>query len=455
MSKNQIFSHALEIDRSICVGCTHCMRVCPTHALRVRKGKAVLYPDRCIDCGECFRACPINAIKIKEDDLSALNKYKIKAALVPSVMLGQFPDNLSIKRIYKAIYELGFTHIYEVEQSIEFLRNQIVNYQKKSNLKPLISSFCPAIVRLIQVRFPSLTENIIKLRTPKDLTAEIIIDDFTKQGFSIDHIGIFYITPCAAKIAAIKSPVGEEKSVINGVINMNSFFNMIMNKCNSNHYTAEELMEIKTTNLPPMAITWSLTRGEAQYVKGRSFAVDGIVNVCDFLEKIENDEIQDVDFLELRACDESCAGGILCTKNRFLTIESLYKRASISFNKRKNMKVNKDIEKLLINKMNITSIEPRPMNLDNDIEKAIKKLERIREIMCFLPNVDCGLCGAPNCKTLAEDITNNKAHISDCVFIQYKNLTDTEQAKNILTKIWGENIFEKDCSKKGAKYEGS
>jgi len=110
---------------------------------------------------------------------------------------------------------------------------------------------------------------------------------------------------------------------------------MIMNKCNSNHYTAEELMEIKTTNLPPMAITWSLTRGEAQYVKGRSFAVDGIVNVCDFLEKIENDEIQDVDFLELRACDESCAGGILCTKNRFLTIESLYKRASISFNKRK------------------------------------------------------------------------------------------------------------------------
>jgi len=46
----------------------------------------------------------------------------------------------------------------------------------------------------------------------------------------------------------------------------------------------------------------------------------------------------------------------------------------------------------------------------------------------FLPNVDCGLCGAPNCKTLAEDITNNKAHISDCVS-SYKNLTDTEQAK--------------------------
>jgi Na+-translocating ferredoxin:NAD+ oxidoreductase RNF subunit RnfB len=455
MAQNQIFSHALMIDRSICVGCTHCMRVCPTHALRVRKGKAVLYPDRCIDCGECFRACPINAIKIKEDDLSALNKYKIKVALVPAVMLGQFPDNISIRHIYKAIYELGFTHIYEVEQSIDFLKKQIIDYQKKSDIKPLISSFCPAIVRLIQVRFPSLTDNIIKLRTPKDLTAEIILDNFTKQGFDVDEIGIFYITPCAAKIAAIKSPVGEEKSVINGVINMNSFFNMIMNKCKSNHYSNEDLTDIQPATLPPMAITWSLTRGEAQYVKGRSFAVDGIGNVCDFLEKIENDEIQDVDFLELRACDESCAGGILCTKNRFLTVESLYKRASQPYSKRQNIKFNKDISKLLINKMNITTIEPRPMNLDDDLEKAIQKMERIRDIMCFLPNVDCGLCGAPNCKTLAEDIANNKAHISDCIFIQYKNLTDPEQAKNILSKIWGENVFDKDCSKKGAKYEGS
>jgi len=58
-------------------------------------------------------------------------------------------------------------------------------------------------------------------------------------------------------------------------------------------------------------------------------------------------------------------------------------------------------------------------------------------------------------QNLAEDITNNVAHISDCVFIQYKNLTDPEQAKKILAKIWGENVFDKDCSKKGAKYEGS
>lgn len=72
----------------------------------------------------------------------------------------------------------------------------------------------------------------------------------------------------------------------------------------------------------------------------------------------------------------------------------------------------------------------------------------------FLPNIDCGLCGAPNCKTLAEDITNNKAHISDCVFIQYKNLIDTEQAKIFLLK-YGVKIYSKKIVQKGAKYEGS
>ena len=45
------FFHALKIDEDTCIGCSHCMKTCPTEALRVRDGKAVLVPDRCVDCG--------------------------------------------------------------------------------------------------------------------------------------------------------------------------------------------------------------------------------------------------------------------------------------------------------------------------------------------------------------------------------------------------------------------
>ena len=53
-----IFFHSVTLDESKCVGCTNCIKRCPTEAIRVRSGKAVIMSERCIDCGECIRICP-------------------------------------------------------------------------------------------------------------------------------------------------------------------------------------------------------------------------------------------------------------------------------------------------------------------------------------------------------------------------------------------------------------
>ena len=454
--ESNVFHHAFSVDKSVCIGCTHCMKVCPTQAIRVRNGKAEVMPERCIDCGECYRVCPVHAFRIEEDDLSDICQYPVKVALLPAVFIGQFPDDISTDQIYQAIHQLGFTHVHEVEQSVNFLKDKMHFYQNHDSEKPHISSFCPAIVRLIQIRFPSLTDNIIRLKVPHDLTAELIKNDFIKEGYKDHEIGIFYITPCAAKIAAVKSPVGEEKSVINGVINMDSLFNKVMKLVNKkDHISPAE----NRSHLGPDAITWSLTTGESRHTTGRSLAIDGIRNVSDFLEKIENDEITDVDFLELRACDESCAGGILCTKNRFLSAERLQKRAEQSAEEERQAGLtgenNPEANAFLETKMTLSHIEPRPIRLDIELGTALKKIERIRELMCFLPGFDCGACGAPDCRALAEDIVQRKANVSDCVFMQHTNLLDREHAQRIIYKIWGEEALNKDCSKKGAKNEGN
>ena len=453
--ETQAFHHAFGVDKTICVGCTHCMKVCPTQAIRIIEGKAEVMGARCIDCGECYRVCPVHAFRIEEDDLSSINKYKIKVALLPAVMIGQFPEDLSTDKIYNAILQLGFTHVFEVEQSSDFLKTKILEYQKNDIATPLISSFCPAIVRLIQIRFPSITENIMRLKAPHDLTAELIKRDMEQQGYKEEEIGIFYITPCAAKIAAVKSPVGENKSIINGVINMDSLFNKIMHliKNQKNIIPAQH-----RTHLGPDAITWSLTNGEAKQVKGRSLAIDGIKNVTEFLEKVENDEINDVDFLELRACDESCAGGILCTTNRFLTAERLNQRALESADNDTNTamtgEMSHEATAFLESKMTLDHIEQRPIKLDADLATALKKMERIRDLMCFLPGFDCGACGAPDCRALAEDIAQKRANVSDCIFMQHTGLIDRTHAQRIIYKIWGNESLNKDCSKKGAKNEG-
>ncbi|HOY73004.1 MAG TPA: [Fe-Fe] hydrogenase large subunit C-terminal domain-containing protein, partial [Tenuifilaceae bacterium] len=197
------------------------MRVCPTEALRVRGGKALLQSNRCIDCGECYRVCPTGAIIVEQDDFNSIFNYKYRVALVPSVLLAQYPEDVSVDMAIHALLRIGFTKVVIVEDSVDYLITRINAYIiNNPSRKPIISSFCPAIVRLVQVRFPWLVGNIMLVKPPIDLTSSFIRRKLTEEGIPEQEVGIFYITPCAAKIAAVKSPEGEDVSEINGVINM-------------------------------------------------------------------------------------------------------------------------------------------------------------------------------------------------------------------------------------------
>ncbi|MBR5663650.1 MAG: 4Fe-4S binding protein, partial [Bacteroidales bacterium] len=143
------FFHALQIHENVCEGCSHCMRVCPTEAIRVRDGKAHINEDRCIDCGNCFIACPHKAVYVKQDDFEEIFKYPCRVALVPAVFLGQFKDDISVSRIYSILNEIGFQHVIETEITVPIYTEAKNKLEREGNNKPLISSYCPAIVRLI------------------------------------------------------------------------------------------------------------------------------------------------------------------------------------------------------------------------------------------------------------------------------------------------------------------
>ncbi len=439
------FHHALKISDDLCIGCSNCMNVCPTEAIRVRNGKAILYENRCVDCGECFKACPVSAIFIDQDDFKRIQAYKHRIALVPAVFFGQFPEEVSHNQIYTAILANGFTHIYEVETSVDLLASEIKAYAKAHpEKKPLISSFCPAVIRLVQVKFPALTENIMLLKPPLDISALYCRKELTDQGINPAEIGVFYITPCAAKIAAIKSPVGENYSMITGVINMDTLYNKVYKHIRSDR----TLQPVKITKKPlsKTALQWALTHGEASHVTGRSLAIDEIHNVIEFLEKIESDEIGDIDFLELRACDESCAGGVLLSANRFLVAERL--RAYSEIEEAPEFQ-NEDISKYsdyLRRRIAIQPISPRSMmKLDENMEEAMRKMDKSSRMLQCLPLTDCGACGSPNCQAFANDIALGEADIRQCIFIQ-KNREQTgeltpDESLEMLKSIWGNDKF--------------
>ncbi len=453
------FHHALTVDYDLCTGCTHCMTVCPTKAIRVRNGKAIIIDNKCVDCGNCYKACPVSAIQVEHDDLEMIFNYPVRVILIPGVLIGQFPETAITTGIYSALKEIGFTHVYQVENTVDMVLEAYRESASVNDVRPLISSFCPAIVRLIQVKYPSLVGNLMKVNPPIDMSALYYREKLKSEGISGENIGMFYATPCAAKIAAIKSPVGETESVINGVINMNYLYNRIRKYLQTGNMGQE--IPLTDDLLSSRGILWSLTDGEAVHWGERALAIDGIGNASEILESVENEKLSGIGFLELRACDESCAGGILIKSNRFLVAERLKRMAAVYSEKKDDN--NKKLTEGFINLKEhsfLGNIEPRPIEkLDEDFQVALKKMERKRRMMCFLPGFDCASCGAPDCQSLAEDIVQGRAQISHCIFMQQQmlnqNLLSQQKAYNITEEIWGKERLDKNCNKIGAEDENN
>jgi Na+-translocating ferredoxin:NAD+ oxidoreductase RNF subunit RnfB len=442
--EEQFFHKALEIVEDVCVGCSHCIRVCPTEALRVRGGKARIHPEWCVDCGECYRVCPSRAIRVRDDDFKKVLDYKYRLLLVPSVFYAQFEKRVDRETINNIIGGLGFDEVCDVEQSVDLLVEEEEEYIRSADIKPVISSFCPAVTRLVQVRFPSLVDNIMRLLPPLELTAQYYKRKYREQHGSDSDLGIFYLTPCIGKIAAVKSPVGGYVSPINGVINMDYFYNKVYlaykNKIKSDR-------NIKVSSfVSSKGILFPSTGGESSVLNVRSLAVDGLNSVIDILERVENNEIRGVDLLELRVCDESCAGGILLFGNKFIIAENL-RHFAVAAPKVHELVF--DYKTYCSAVVHMDRVEPRSLvKYDRDIDVAIKKMESARELRKVFPGIDCGACGAPSCAAQAEDVVKGLSEVSACLFLRTKyekrGEIDTEEAIKIMEAIWGKDRFEKN-----------
>jgi len=432
------FHHALKVVDELCIGCTHCMTACPTQAIRVRDGKAIIIEERCVDCGNCCKVCPVSAILIEQDDFQEIFNYPVRIALVPSVFIGQFPSHIKTGDVFGGLKNLGFTHIVEIDSVVDLVQQGYDEFMEDPDCpKPAISTFCPAIVRLIQVRFPSLVDHLIAVKPPSDVAAIHYRKQMMEQGKKASEIGVFYITPCAAKIASIKSPVGEKKSPVDGVINMEYMYNKLLHLIMNKEVTAEAGPD--NDRLDSKQILWSLTRGESEHQKGRCLAVDGMRNVTEFLERLEETEECHIDFLELRACDESCAGGVLISGNRFLTVERLNRRSGELPRESAEQLLPGSFDKTLYS---LDKIEARSMlALDPDRGRAMEKMNKLEELLKVLPGIDCSACGSPTCRSLAEDIVQGKAQPSWCIFLQELYIRDKrlslEEADEINGSIWG------------------
>jgi len=414
----------IKINRELCKGCIDCIRVCPTEALRVRQGKAILLEDRCIDCGECITACPEHAIEAILEELKDMSKYKVKVALVSSVLYAQFGLDVSPYLIRSAVRRMGFDVIMDVafgtEASSMYLRDLI----KENPNRLYISSMCPSVVKLIQIRFPSLVDYLTPIPSPEEISARYIREKLVKDGYRDEEIGIFLITPCTAKISDIKE--GRGIHYINGSISVAEAYRHIIR-------FIKEVEEDYSEPVLGEGISWVRDGGEAKSLGILNYlVVDGVKNVLKVLDDLDLGKLKGINFVEGRMCSGGCVGGPLNVQNPYLSrvkirmLEELgtgrIDSSIYEYLRSSNYFYREDIK-----------VEPSPYKLGEDVTTAIDRMRRLEDILQNLPGINCGSCGAPNCRALAEDIVNGEARITDCIFKLKDNIE--EYARNLLKMI--------------------
>lgn len=403
------FYHSVTLDSSRCKGCINCIKRCPTEAIRVRNGKAFIIPERCIDCGECIRVCPHHAKKAVFDSLDNLERFKWKVAMPAPALYGQFNNLDNIDKVLTAFKRIGFDDVFEVSAAAEIVSECTRKLISGGKLpRPVISSACPAVTRLIRVRFPNLCRNVLPVLAPVEIAAQMARKEaMEKTDLAEDEIGIFFVSPCPAKVTYVRTPLGTRKSAIDYVLAISDIYPKIAGIIK--HMDDPEPLSRSGI----IGVGWAGSGGEASALLSEKYlAADGIENVIKVLEEVEDEKLAEVDFIELNACSGGCVGGALTVENPYIAkarLQRLRKYLPVACNH-----LNGEVPASVMWTLPLEYVPV--LKLDDDVSAAMKKMMAIDALLDEMPGLDCGSCGAPSCRSFCEDVIRGIADKGDCIF---------------------------------------
>lgn len=412
--------HTIAIDPAHCVGCVDCCKGCPTKAIRVRERLAVVDPELCIDCGACLRNCRYHAVRARTASPSDLKRFKHTVALPSTTLYTQFGKDVDPGQVLAALETVGFDSTYDISWMCEMLAGAIDAYLSGCGGPwPKISVTCPAIVRLIQLRYPDMVPHLVPIETARELAAKMLRRKLAHElRLAPDEIGVFFLTPCSAIVNSIHNPEGLKESYLDGAFAISELFG--------------PLRQAIKDSPPPEApapisnqgIRWATAGGEIAGMRNKNtMSVCGVQDVLGVFDRIEAGKFQAVDLIEAYICPDGCVGGQLNVEGRYAAqrnlqhiLDRLGEQRHVDEEKVRSLLREHffDIEE------QFTARPLRP--LGRDLREAVTRKKEGEAILARLPKMDCAACGAPDCATLAQDVVRGKATIDDCVFIKLDRL---------------------------------
>ena len=324
-------NHVAHIDKSKCVECGQCAKVCPYAAIVNRKrpcqiackvkaikikedNSAAIDNEKCIQCGACVYQCPFGAIQDKSYILNVIDlikksennkNYKVYALVAPSIS-SQF-TYAKLGQVITGLKELGFYTVIEAALGADMVA--MAESRELVEKGFLTSSCCPAFVQYIKSAFPELVPHISHNMSPMGVLAKYI-KDTTKNA------KVVFIGPCTSKKA--EAQLENVKEYVDAVLTFEELQALIDSKDIDITALEEGVLDNASYFGRIFARSGGLSDAVVQALKEQNLEFDLKAVACDGIEACKmallkkSKNVLDANFIEGMACIGGCIGGAGC-----------------------------------------------------------------------------------------------------------------------------------------------
>lgn len=363
---------AVRVDPGKCIRCLQCLSVCPTQAIRLHGGGPEIIRHLCVDCTSCKEICPQGVFDMECDhDFPVPSESSV--LVLSDEILGQCGPFMSLESIETALSEAGWTNLAFSNAAEGASADAALTFVKQRDPSAFfLAPVCPAVVNLIRLRYPALIKHILPFLTPIEIIRDSLSDD-----------NAVFIPSCPAQSALVRDA-----------------------------HDSSRFCRVHPARVKRILLACA-QQNETPVLKGEKeplfpgLAITGMKRVCQFLEKAERNQMNDCGLVALYACDQGCYG------SPFWDTPPMVAMARAKLLKPEHASTR------ITALRRIKALEPRSgARLDPDMSKAIEKLARMDRLSKQLPGRNCGVCGAPTCLTLAEDVVMGRAALASCIFME-------------------------------------